>query len=964
MFKTIKTFTMKNFIICINLIFITFVASAQETVTLTFTGETESHSFQQLDSVKIDNLTREWTEVVYYPDTLLILNTVGVPQWDRAGAAKLYQNTPNPFEGITLFNLVLPEQKKVQLAIYDLNGKKMTEYRHTLPAGEHQFRANLSSPQTYLLSAQTDHGTTSIKMVNVGKSDRSCHIDYLSSLPLTEEMTRKESSSTFASGDRMQYTGYATQTDGVKEAVITQNQHSSETILFTFPDEVQEPLLPLVQTLSVDRASSGSAQISSKAVPQDETPITEVGVIISTDTIFDENDLIFKGDTIDENGIFITEAYKLTKGFKYVKLYAKAYAINEVGTAYGNVLPFLLNNDFHCGDLLYDIEDNVYRTVKIGPNCWMAENMRSKTYADGKKLEPLTTDAEYTYGRYYYERTDSIVGHQVYYPWSTACNFSINQTDQNRPLQGICPDGWHVPSYKEWADMLNAIDPAWNRGTMATNISQYELPSSNKLAVKLANPDCHWVWYKGPGYTGDTMHSPTPNTLGYNYSNHIIDPDANASGFDAKPCGYWKNGDFFYNGAAQYWTDIGSTAGIGRTVKVAFSLTGIMHYSYEKTAREGYSVRCICGSGDDPSIPLYPELQNDSSFSMIFLSDPQAYNKSSLCQPLFELQTAWTALVRNRLNVIAALISGDMVEKNDSEHPYVDGHIHSSAQTQTDLRNGNQSSQQQWESVSRALERLDDVMPYVPCQGNHDCGPLAAEDRRSEMPKYFYPERNLLNEKHLVSLGTNYEGKQTMENSAFEFHTDTWGDLLVIGFEFAPRDEALNWARELIESDKYKNHRVIILTHSFLKDNGEQYTSESYTLQPRNWAKDVWNKLIFNSENIVMVLCGHSGSPPSIKSTVAATDYSCAVSFHTDTAANGRKIPQMMFNAQCADGSWHGNGGDGWLRILEFMPDGETISVRTFSPLFALSRITKSQAWRTKDYDQFTFKVPKLKIEN
>ena len=232
------------------------------------------------------------------------------------------------------------------------------------------------------------------------------------------------------------------------------------------------------------------------------------------------------------------------------------------------------------------------------------------------------------------------------------------------------------------------------------------------------------------------------------------------------------------------------------------------------------------------------------------------------------------------------------------------------------------------------------------------------------MPKYFYPERNLLNEKHLVSLGKNYEGKETMENCAFEFHTDTWGDLLVIGFEFAPRDEALNWARELIESDQYKNHRVIIFTHSFLDKDGNRPTSESYTLQPRSWAQAVWEKLIYPSENIVMVLCGHAGNPPSIKSTVAATDYSCTVSFRTDTAANGRTIPQMMFNAQCADGSWYGNGGDGWLRILEFMPDGETVGVRTFSPLFALSQFTKSQAWRTKAYDQFTFKVPKIETEH
>ena len=738
---------------------------------------------------------------------------------------------------------------------------------------------------------------------------------------------------------------------------------NSETISFSFSDKVKKPLLPLVQTLSVDRASSGSAQVSSKVTAQDKTSISEVGIIVSTDSLFSENNLIFKGNSIAPDGTFICQAYKLTKGFKYVKLYVRAYAINEAGTAYGNVLSFLLNNDFHCGDLLYDIEDNVYRTVKIGPKCWMAENIRTKTYADGTPLEPLTTNAEYTYGRYYYERTDSIVGHQVYYPWSTASNFSITHSNQDRPLQGVCPDGWHVPSYKEYAEMLNVVDPAWNRDSMATDISQYNLPSAHKLNVKLCEPNAYWVNFPNAEYGGKPSYSTEPNTPGYNYVNHISDPDANSSGFCARPAGYWKAGAYYFNGALMLWTDIGSPKEVGRAVKLGHYQTGIEHFSYDKTAQDGYSVRCIYGSSDDPTIPLYPALQNDSSFSMIFLSDPQAYNKSSLCQPLFELQTSWTTLVRNRLNVLAALISGDMVEKNDSEHPYVNDHIHSSAQYQTDLRNGNQTSQQQWESVSRALKRLDDVIPYIPCQGNHDCGALAAEDRRSDLPKCFYPERSVLNEKHLVSMGKNYEGKETMENCAFEFHTDTWGDLLVIGFEFAPRDEVLDWARELIESDKYKHHRVIILTHSFLDHNGNQIPTEGYTLQPRNWPKAVWEKLIYPSKNIAMVLCGHAGNIPVIKSTIAATDYSVTCSYREDPAADGHIIPQMMFNAQMADGGWHGNGGDGWLRILEFMPDGETISVRTFSPLFALSPFTKNIAWRTKDYDQYTFKVPKLKEE-
>ena len=45
--------------------------------------------------------------------------------------------------------------------------------------------------------------------------------------------------------------------------------------------------------------------------------------------------------------------------------------------------------------------------------------------------------------------------------------------------------------------------------------------------------------------------------------------------------------------------------------------------------------------------------------------------------------------------------------------------------------------------------------------------------------------------------------------------------------------------------------------------------------------------------------------------------------------------------------------GDGWLRILEFLPDGRTIKVRTYSPLFGISSLTKHLAHRTGTCDRF-----------
>lgn len=942
---------------------------AQETVTLTFTGKQESTPFQKLDSVQIKNLSKGWTEVIYYPDTLLILNTVGISRWEsQNGATTLFQNTPNPFEGTTDFKLILTHKDKVRFAIYDINGKEIADFQRTLTAGEYQFRASMGTPQTYILNVNTKDGNAAIKMINVGQTGEQCRIEYLNSLPLDEDLSRKLSSYQFAGGDRMQYTGYTTLSNGATYISLSQVQNSDETITFVFPDDNPMAVIPTVQTLTVDRASGGTAEVTSKIVSDGGSPVIEAGVIIGIDSLLTGQVLTFKGGDIAPTGLYTTAATQLTSDIKYTKFYVRAFARNIAGTAYGDILSFIVNKDFRCGEKVYDIENNAYPTVQIGTQCWMAENLRTKSLPDGTPLMPITTNAEYVYGRYYYEHSDPAIGTEIYYPWSTACNWSKANLNQEAVLPGICPEGWHIPTYREFATMGKTVDPQWNSGPEnLSSTGSNALPSNNKLSIKLALPNACWTAYAGPGFSGDSTISAAANTPGYNYHNHINDPDANSTGLSIKPCGYWKAGNFYFNGAAHIWTAIGTAitsknTQVGRAISITHNQTGMNNFMWGTTAREAYSVRCVYGTCD-PIIPVYPELEDQNSFSMIFLSDPQSYTKFALNQPIFELQTAWTSAMRNRLKVLTALISGDFVEQNDKDNPFVNGKIDASAQNQLDLRNGDQSSTQQWESVSHALNNLDNVLPYVTCQGNHDCGPLAAEDRTSRQPEYIYPERNVLNEMHIVSLCPNYEGKKTMESSAYEFKTETWGDLLIIGFEFAPRDEALNWAKQLIESDQYKNHRVIIFTHSFLQEDGTQYESEGYTLQPRNWAKDVWTKLIYPSKNIVLVLCGHAGSPTKMGSTVSATDYSTTCSFRTDPAADGRIIPQMMFNAQCADGNWYGNGGDGWLRILEFKPDGTTISVRTFSPLFALSKLTQTQAWRTKDYDQFNITVPKLNIK-
>lgn len=150
---------MKRFLLFASLLLMFSSLFAQEVTTLTFTAKQQNQAYQQLDSVVVTNLTREWTEVIYFPDTLLFMNTVGITDYQSDnGKVKLYQNIPNPFHGVTDFNLTLFNKEKVDLVIFDINGRKVAEYHNTLGSGEHMFRATMNTPQTYLLSAVTKNG--------------------------------------------------------------------------------------------------------------------------------------------------------------------------------------------------------------------------------------------------------------------------------------------------------------------------------------------------------------------------------------------------------------------------------------------------------------------------------------------------------------------------------------------------------------------------------------------------------------------------------------------------------------------------------------------------------------------------------------------------------------------------------------------------------------------------------------
>lgn len=353
----------------------------------------------------------------------------------------------------------------------------------------------------------------------------------------------------------------------------------------------------------------------------------------------------------------------------------------------------------------------------------------------------------------------------------------------------------------------------------------------------------------------------------------------------------------------------------------------------------GLIVLCCIGETSAQVKADTVKLINPKSSSIIVFGDPQNYTKFTYNQPILELMTSWVEDNIDNLHIKTLLCTGDLVDQNSTLFPPTPRH-------------GNITSSEQWTFVARAFGRLDGKLPYCLAAGNHDYGyNRPAENSFTNYPKYFPVEKNSCWRNCIVGNFPNRNGEISLENAAYEFELPNWGKILVISAEFAPRDEVLNWAKELAAKESYQKHKIIFLTHSYIDwgDNAKLKETTNYKITPANAGKAIWEKLIYPSKNIRLVICGHVAN---------ANEKLCDnVGFRTDKNQFGKDVSQMMFNPQAIGGGWSGNGGDGWLRILEFQPDGKTISVRTYSPLFGYSQKTKSMAYDTEPCNQFNFEI-------
>ena len=277
---------------------------------------------------------------------------------------------------------------------------------------------------------------------------------------------------------------------------------------------------------------------------------------------------------------------------------------------------------------------------------------------------------------------------------------------------------------------------------------------------------------------------------------------------------------------------------------------------------------------------------------------------------IFRLQTQWILDNKDKYNIAYVLQNGDITDYN---------------------------SKREWERASRGMGILDSAVPYAIVPGNHDYDGWDSNGLQRKTTKindYFPPKRF---QKWPTFGGTMEEGRMENNFHLFEAGGRKW---IIVGLEWGPRNKSLQWADMLLR--KHADRKAIVFTHAYLYSDSTRYDwakkGKEQSWNPHDYntsggvndGEEIWQKLINKNDNVFMVMNGH-----------VLND---GLGFQVSKTEHGNLVNEMLVNYQMKK-----VGGGGWLRLLEFLPDGQTVQARTYSPLY--------EQYETSPDNQFLMKI-------
>ena len=311
-----------------------------------------------------------------------------------------------------------------------------------------------------------------------------------------------------------------------------------------------------------------------------------------------------------------------------------------------------------------------------------------------------------------------------------------------------------------------------------------------------------------------------------------------------------------------------------------------------------FDVNVMRYDNDDP-LPFAP-----GSITMVLIPDTQHYVENDTDTEIFKCMMQWIKDNASKRNIQIMLHVGDITNNNTDE---------------------------QWVRAKESISILDGFVPYGLAVGNHDAYTA------TKFNNYFSISDNYKNEE---IYGGSFESGR-LENSYYKFTADNGRKILILIIEFEKRQAVLDWANPIIAANR--DYEVIIVTHEIMDEltriqtgeplrslPGASGTPQAYGFTDCHCGQELWDELTCLHKNIIMTLNGHY---------LDRDGDGIGTGHRVDEGVNGNQVFQTLFNAQYIP-----NGGDGWLRLIEFQPDG-TIQEKSFSPYLNL--------WRTIDEYQF-----------
>lgn len=284
-------------------------------------------------------------------------------------------------------------------------------------------------------------------------------------------------------------------------------------------------------------------------------------------------------------------------------------------------------------------------------------------------------------------------------------------------------------------------------------------------------------------------------------------------------------------------------------------------------------------------------------FTIIVFPDTQIYSKddptwrNSSRKEIFMMMTKWVANRVKSDNIKFVLHMGDIV--NEDYESY------------------------QWKNANEAMSILDGIVPYAMAVGNHDMlagKPIWIPDSARNTTNYnkTFPYTRYYNKPWFGGRMTNdrFIPSDTYDNS-YHFFNEGSLDFMIVSLEVGPTDDMLDWADSLIANNPTK--RVIFITHSYMLPENKRDYPGGFDYLPagsRNTGEEIWEKLIKKHENVFLVMSGHATNVESHRGLLVSS------------GMKGNIVYQQL----------NGEGHDGWLRVLRFVPAENTIYVSSYSP--------------------------------